>query len=240
MCAAAAVRPGPAARPVREPAMTAVRAARPRCCPRPVHGPRTDPPRHPRHRHRSGSHPLDGGPLGVRAPGSSRCCYAFGVGEVPISISGDPPAPASLAAHHPRRRLRLARVGDRAGRARPRGPRRRSARAGRSRDGRGRRRRDRRRRHRAGAAAAGAARGAAPTAGDVRPGAPAVRRPHPRGAPLRRGAADAGRRARHRRRGHRRQRPARAGAAGSAWSPSSSSGRGSTRPARSPWSAGPR
>jgi len=40
--------------------------------------------------------PEDGGPAMTFAPGQFNMIYAFGVGEVPISISGDPAKPATL------------------------------------------------------------------------------------------------------------------------------------------------
>ena len=39
------------------------------------------------------------------APGQFNMLYVFGVGEVAISISGDPARPERARAHHPRRRL---------------------------------------------------------------------------------------------------------------------------------------
>lgn len=41
--------------------------------------------------------PADAGPQAPFAPGQFNMVYAFGIGEVPLSISGDPRGPASLA-----------------------------------------------------------------------------------------------------------------------------------------------
>ena len=119
----AAGRPGPAARPLRR-ADDDRRQPAPRrddrpvdadACPRPfrVLGP---PAGHRRHRHPAAR-------AGRRrrawrsSPASSRCSAALGVGEVPISISGDPAEPAAAAAHRTRRRRGDPRPGARPSRA---------------------------------------------------------------------------------------------------------------------------
>ena len=125
-------------------------AAATRCCPRPfrvvarrretarhLHARRSSPPAASRSRSR---------------PGQFNMLYAFGVGEVPISISGDPAQPTELV--HTVRAVGAVTARDLRRRSRATC----SASAGRSatpgrRRGRGRRRRDRRRRHRARAAA---------------------------------------------------------------------------------------
>ena len=113
------------------------------------------------------------------APGQFNMLYAFGVGEVPISISGDPRTTGPLlhtirAVGKVTRALCDAEPGRVPRRARA--LRQRLAGAGR----RGQRRGARRRRHRAGAAAAGALPRACPPRA-LRPGGPALRRPQARG-----------------------------------------------------------
>ena len=102
--------------------------------------------------------PVAGEPLDV-APGQFKMLYAFGVGEVPISVSR--PQPAAARAHRPRRRRgeqAICAAAARRGARRARAVRQRLA----ARRGRGRRRRDRRRRDRPRAAARRRLRGARP------------------------------------------------------------------------------
>jgi hypothetical protein len=134
------------------------------------------PPRQRRHLH-AGAAPPPGHQVVPFRPGQFNMLYVFGVGEVPISISGDPDRPETLV-HTTRevgavtRAMRALRVGDAIG---VRGPVRHLLAGGRRR---GPRRRADRRRHRPAAAAPGALPRARP-ARALRPGDAAVRRPDP-------------------------------------------------------------
>ena len=125
------------------------------------------------------------------APGQFNMLYAFGAGEVPISISGAP-EPRPARPHDPRRRR------GHAARSAPPSPATRSACAGpfgsclAVAGGRGRRRRDRRRRHRPGAAALRRARRCSPRRERYGAVVAPLRRPRARAAALPRASSGAG------------------------------------------------